>query len=58
MPNRPPVPVISTDRRGTETRYPSVKDAAAAVGVRPCQISTACVTGHACAGRKWREAES
>lgn len=49
--------VISTDRYGMETLYPSVKDAAAAAGVRSCQISTACVTGYRCAGRRWRYAE-
>ena len=50
--------VISTDRHGMETLYPSVKDAAAAVGVAACRISTACVTGHRCAGRHWRHSEN
>ena len=36
--------VISIDRHGQRKEYPSIKSAAEDVGVRPCQISTACVT--------------
>lgn len=57
MPNKPFTPVISTDAiTGTETRYPSMKEAAAAVGVCPAQISTACVTDNRCHGYYWRKA--
>lgn len=56
MPNTPLKPVISTDpQTGKETSYPAVKVAAAALNVRPCQISTACVTGHKCHGLYWRK---
>ena len=55
MPNRLMVSVISTDRNGKRIRYASVKEAAAAVGVSPCRISTACVTGNRCAGRHWEK---
>ena len=49
--------VISTDRHGRETLYPSVTEAARAVGIKwVSQISTACVTGNRCAGRHWRYA--
>ena len=43
--------VISIDRHGQRKEYPSIKSAAEDVGVRPCRISTACVTAHRCAGR-------
>ena len=49
------VPVIATAPDGTETRYPSVNAAAAAVGVKQPQISTVCVTGNRCAGSHWRK---
>lgn len=42
--------VISIDRHGQRKEYPSIKSAAEDVGVRPCQISTACVTAH-----RWRD---
>lgn len=47
--------VVATSQDGREQRFPSIKEAAAAVGLRsPCRISTACVTGHRCAGLHWR----
>ena len=49
--------VISIDRHGQRKEYPSIKSAAEDVGVRPCQISTACVTAHRCAGRWWIKKE-
>ena len=33
------------------------RSAAEDVGVRPCRISTACVTAHRCAGRYWIKKE-
>ena len=50
--------VISIDRHGQRKEYPSIKSAAEDVGVRPCQISTACVTAHRCAGRYWIKFQS
>ncbi len=56
MPNRPLVPVISTDvLTGAETRYPAVKAAAAAIGISPAQMSVACVSSGACHGYYWRK---
>ena len=56
MLNKPFTPVISTDAiTGTETRYPSMKEAAAAIGINPAQISTACVSGLRCHGYYWRK---
>lgn len=50
--------VISTDRHGKETRFESMKEAAAAVGLRhSSQIAMACNSGYRCAGRHWRYAE-
>lgn len=49
--------VISIDRHGRRKEYPSIKSAAEDVGVRPCRISTACVTAHRCAGRYWIKKE-
>jgi hypothetical protein len=49
--------VISIDRHGQRKEYPSIKSAAEDVGVRPCRISTACVTAHRCAGRYWIKKE-
>ena len=49
--------VISIDRHGQRKEYLSIKFAAEDVGVRPCQISTACVTAHRCAGRYWIKKE-
>lgn len=49
-------PVISTKAdTGKETRYPSMKEAAAVIGVAPAQISTACVTGYKSHGCYWRK---
>ena len=49
-------PVISTNAdTGKETRYPSMKEAAAAIGVARSQISTACVTGYKSHGCYWRK---
>ena len=50
-------PVIAVAPDGTQTRYPSVKEAARAAGVNPAQISTACVTGNRCAGLQWEKEE-
>lgn len=49
------VPVIATAPDGTETRYPSVNAAAAAVGVHPGNITQACVMGHMRRGFHWRK---
>ena len=49
-------PVISTNAdTGEETRYPSMKEAAAAISVAPAQISTACITGWKMHGCYWRK---
>ncbi|BAK99725.1 hypothetical protein OBV_25270 [Oscillibacter valericigenes Sjm18-20] len=58
MPNKPLTPVIATDAiTGTETRYPPVKAAAAAIGIKPAQISTACMLGGNRHGHYWRKEE-
>lgn len=45
------VPVIVTNvATGEETRYASVKEAAAALGVPAAMVSQACVIGHRCKG--------
>lgn len=51
------IEVIYIDRHGQRKEYPSIKSAAEDVGVRPCRISTACVTAHRCAGRYWIKKE-
>ena len=50
-------PVIAVAPDGRWIRYASIKDAAQAVGVKPAQISTACVTGQRCAGYLWDKEE-
>ena len=48
-------PVIAVAPDGSWTRYTSIKEAARIVGVKPAQISTACVTGNRCAGMLWEK---
>lgn len=48
-------PVIRTDATGTETRYPSVKEAALSIGIGSSQITKACLFGRKCHGYYWRK---
>ena len=46
--------VIATGPDGSETRYPSIAEAAKAEGVSAGSISTACTMGWSVAGSFWR----
>lgn len=50
-------PVIRTEKDGTETHYPSVTDAAEAVGVYQSYVTRACRTGKPLLGMDWRYAD-
>lgn len=50
-------PVISTGKDGAETHYPSVTDAAEAVGVYQSSVTRACRTGKPLLGMDWRYAD-
>ena len=51
-------PVIRTDiRTGEQVRFPSIRDGAASIGVRPSQISIACLYECQCHGYFWRKVE-
>ena len=54
---RPKVAVIATGPDGSETRYPSIAEAAKAEGVSAGSISTACTMGWSVAGLFWRREE-
>lgn len=47
--------VTSIDENGQETHYPSIKAAAAAVGVEPGAISNAILREYRCGGFRWRK---
>lgn len=53
----PVKPVISIRDDGTITEYPSMKEAAKAMGVRPSQIALACNTTRKCHGLEWWKKE-
>ena len=50
---RHPKAVVAAAPDGSITEYPSVKDAARAVGVHPGQISVACINGKPLKGYIW-----